>query len=300
MFQKLRHYSLKSYPKNVLLKRPAAGASVIALFNFLFLMAYRPVHTQPGYLLSYELTMAVYCAGAGLAAFAAIILLNRSWFFREEKEWSILKELGSVILVVFSMGLAIYLLAFLVEAPGERWNLPTIADSFRITFMIGGIPLYLLTLMNINHLFASKLTQLQQDTDESNHEQEEWISIDTPLKNEELGFFPSEFLYAESDGNYLNVYLMKDHQIRKEVIRISISSFEKQLANLPFIIRTHRAFIVNLNKVTEASGNALGYRLNITGIQKEIPVSRRHTGKFKELYSGSCQGHHDVADPLRR
>jgi hypothetical protein len=285
MLQELRHYSFKSYPKNFLLKRPAAGAFIIALFNYLFLMLYRPVHTQPAYLLSYELTMAIYCAGAGLAAFTAIILLNHSGFFRAENKWNILKEIAAVVIVIFAMGMAVYLLAFIVETPGERWNLTTMMDSFRLTFMIGGIPLYLFTIININELFTSTITHSGRGSSESQREPEQWISIDTPLIKEELGFYPGEFCYAESDGNYVNVYLKKGDQIREEVIRISISSVEEQLADFPFIMRTHRAFIVNLTKVTEASGNALGYRLKISGIQKEIPVSRRHTGTFRSLYN---------------
>lgn len=285
MLQKLRQYSLKSFPKNFLLKRPVAGASIITLFNYLFLMIYRPAHTRPGYLLSYEGTMAIYCIGGGLTAFAVILLINRSGLFSAEKTWNVVKEITAVIMVVFAMGLAIFLLAFLVEAPGQRWNLPTILDSFRLTFMIGGIPLYLFTIININSLFTSKLTQADIGENISEAEPEEWITIDTPLKKEEPGFYPDEFLYAESDGNYVNVYLQKGENVRKEVIRISISSFEEQLAGIPYIMRTHRAFIVNLKKVKEASGNSLGYRLTIPLVPGELPVSRRHTGKFRSLYA---------------
>jgi len=284
MLKKIQNYSLKPYPKNFLLKRPAAGASIIALFNYLFLMIYRPVHTQPGYLFNYELTMAIYCLGGGVAAFAAILIVNHSGIFKPENRWNILKEISAIILVIFAMGTAVFLLAFIVEVPGDRWNLDTIIDSYRLTFMIGGIPLYLFTILNFNYLFQSKLTH--QDTGrESEGEIEEIITINTPLKKEELSFYPREFLYAESEGNYVNVYLHKRGEVLKEIIRISISSFEEQLSELPFLMRTHRAYIVNLKKVTEASGNSLGYRLSVFGIQSELPVSRRHTGKFRELYS---------------
>ncbi|TVQ03986.1 MAG: hypothetical protein EA359_07985 [Balneolaceae bacterium] len=284
MLKKIHHYSLKPYPKNFLLKRPAAGASIIALFNYLFLMIYRPVHTQPGYLFNYELTMAIYCLGGGVAAFAAILIVSHSGIFKPGKRWNILKEISAIILVIFAMGTAVFLLAFIVEVPGDRWNLDTIIDSYRLTFMIGGIPLYLFTILNFNYLFQSKLTH--QDTGrESEGEIEEIITINTPLKKEELSFYPREFLYAESEGNYVNVYLQKGEEVRKEIIRISISSFEEQLSELSFIMRTHRAYIVNLKKVTEASGNSLGYRLNVFGVKSELPVSRRHTGKFRALYS---------------
>lgn len=286
MLQTLRHYSSKPYPKNLFLKRPVMGASVISLFNYVFLMIYRPVHTHPGYEMSYEFTMAIYCLGGGLAAFAAILIVNRSGLIGSlGQEWTILKEVTAIIVVVFAMGLATFLLAFLVEAPGERWNVATILHSIRLAYMIGGIPLYLFTIININSLFTSTLTTSDLQADEQDGEPEEWIAIDTPLKKDQPGFYPHEFLYAEADGNYVHVYLQKGETIRKEVVRISISSLEEQLADFSFIIRTHRAFIVNLKKVKEASGNALGFRITLSGIQQEIPVSRRHAGAFRKLYS---------------
>jgi hypothetical protein len=286
MFKKLQTCFTKPFPQNFLLKKPASGAAVIALFNFVFLMIYRPAQTHPGYFLSYEMTMAAYCAGVGLTAFLMIYLMKKAGFFSNTEEWNFIKELLSVFIVVFAMGTTIYFMAFLIEQPADRWNLETLAGSFIGTYLIAGIPLYLFTAININQLFQTKLTHSPNDREPAaeNGVGEEFICIDSPLKNEEMSFYPSEFLYAESDGNYVNFYLHREGELIKEVIRCSISSVEDQLSDFPFLMRTHRAFIVNLKKVEEANGNALGFRLNIPKISKEIPVSRRHTGTFRNLF----------------
>ena len=286
MLKKLQTRFTKTFPQNFLLKKPLAGAAVIALFNFVFVMIYRPAQTHPGYFLSYEMTMAAYCAGVGLAAFLVIYLMKMTRFFSKPEEWNFIKELISIFIVIFAMGTAVYFMAFLIERPADRWNLETLAGSFTGTFLIAGIPLYLFTVININQLFQTKLTHSQKDPEPAgeNGAGEEFIFINTPLKKEEMSFYPSEFLYAESDGNYVNFYLQREGEIRKEVIRCSISSVEDQLSDFPFLLRTHRAFIVNLKKVEEANGNALGFRLNIPKIPGEIPVSRRHTGKFRDLF----------------
>ena len=285
MFKEILTRFIKPFPQNVLLKKPVAGATVIALFNFVFVMIYRPAQTHPGYFLSYEMTMAAYCAGVGIAALLAIFLMKRTRFFSNSDEWNFLKELFAIFLVVLAMGTAVYFMAFLIEEPADRWNTETLAGSYIGTFLIAGIPLYLFTAVNLNQLFQTKLTHSEHGPEFERHgANEKLITLNSPLKKEELSFSPSEFLYAESEGNYVNFYLHRENEIRKEVIRCSISSVEEQLAEYPFLLRTHRAFIVNLKMVDEANGNALGFRLKLQNVQVEIPVSRRHTGTFREQF----------------
>ena len=111
---------------------------------------------------------------------------------------------------------------------------------------------------------------------------EEIINISSKLKKEELNFYPSQFVYAASDGNYVDFYLEQNDQIIKETIRNSISSIEQQLSEIPYFIKTHRAFIVNLKKVQKRQGNALGYHLKLEGTKLEIPVSRQKIQIFNQ------------------
>jgi DNA-binding LytR/AlgR family response regulator len=109
------------------------------------------------------------------------------------------------------------------------------------------------------------------------------IHIISRLKKEELSFFPNQFLFAESDGNYVIFHLADDQKIRTELIRNSISEIERQLSGIPYFIRVHRAFIVNVKKVCSKKGNTLGYRLKIFDTEPEIPVSRNNVQAFDQL-----------------
>ena len=111
---------------------------------------------------------------------------------------------------------------------------------------------------------------------------EELIQIESRLKKEVLSFYPSQFIYAESDGNYVVFYLKDKENIRKEIIRNSISEIEKQLSVIPYFMRTHRAFIVNMKKIISKKGNTLGYRLKLLDIDSEIPVSRQNIQAFDQ------------------
>lgn len=114
---------------------------------------------------------------------------------------------------------------------------------------------------------------------------DEPVQISSQLKNEDLSFYPGEFIYAESDGNYVVFYLFKNNQVKKEIIRNSINSIEQQLSGIPYFLRTHRAFIVNLKKVRSKQGNTLGYLLKLNETELKIPVSRNNTRIFNELFS---------------
>jgi DNA-binding LytR/AlgR family response regulator len=114
---------------------------------------------------------------------------------------------------------------------------------------------------------------------------EENIEIISKLKKEQLSFNPGQLLYATSDGNYVLFYLNRNNKIEKEIIRNSISDIEQQLSHIPYFMRTHRAFIVNVKEVRMQKGNTLGYRLKLFGIDTEIPVSRSYTQPFNQLFT---------------
>ena len=285
MEKELKKRFKHGFPKNYLLDNPVTGGVTIALFSFFFLLLYRPELTQPGSILGYELTMAVYCTGAGVTAWLSIGLLNLMPLFSGRDNWTIFKEMAAIFIVLFVMGSAVYLLGFITENPTGRLNFTTLFNSFFTTVLIGGIPVFLFTIMNIHHLFKVTIsgTPISSANDTGNM-QGEPVIIKSPLKKDELRFFPAELIYAESDGNYLNVYLQKDNRVVKKVVRCAISSADKQLQGVPHIIRTHRAFIVNLMKVEEAIGNALGFRLSLRGIEQEIPVSRNRVSNFRKMF----------------
>lgn len=69
------------------------------------------------------------------------------------------------------------------------------------------------------------------------------------------------FLYAEAEGNYVKVCYDKDGQPRRKVLRITMKQMEETVAGCPFVMRCHRAFLVNAGRVRKVDGNSQGYRL---------------------------------------
>ena len=190
-------------------------------------------------------------------------------------------------MLLFGFGMAVYFAAFIIEEPADRWNFSTFFDSFSKASLVVVIPLAFFTLINVRYWYATDqiwIAPANSATEPISRPSEKEIRITSQLKKEELRFFPSEFIYAESEGNYVNFFLLKNEKLKKEVIRNSITNIEEQLTKIPHIVRTHRAFIVNLKKISVKKGNALGYDLKLANIENEIPVSRNKVKEFNHLF----------------
>jgi hypothetical protein len=284
MMTKIYKLLNKKYPQNYILKNPVIGTLIYLALCFGFIVIYEPLKSHATLIFTYAETMFIYSFAASVAAFTVIKVLKSIKYFSDEK-WTFLKEIISIVLMLLGMSIVIYFMGFIMEDSGDRWNLASFLDSCKNVFLICIIPFAVFSLLNYRHLLV---TETMQDFDSVNYsastpERVELIQISSRLKKEELSFYPDQFIYAESDGNYVVFYLNKENCIRKEVIRNSISEIERQLSKIPFIIRTHRAFIVNVNKVCSKKGSTLGYRLKLSDTESEIPVSRQNTSHFDQL-----------------
>jgi hypothetical protein len=278
-----------NYPQNYILRHPFTGTLIIAIFTFGFTSIYRPFNVHPTKVLSFETTMAFYSFLSGIIIYLAVKTMKAVKYFSDEKEWTIFKEIISVLIILIVLGLAIYFLGFLIETEPavNRWKIPTFLNSLGSAFLIGIIPLLFFSAINYRYLFTPVVSYNDKNTENDSEKlpPEELIRISSQLKKEDLSFYPSEFLYAESDGNYVIFYLIRDSNLKKEIIRNSINNIEQQLSQIPYFFRTHRAFIVNLKKVRSKQGNSLGYVLKLTGPDIKLPVSRNNTSNFNRLFA---------------
>jgi hypothetical protein len=278
----LKKWVSKEFPKNFIIKHPFYGGVMYFLFSIVFILVYNPLGFNPGRFLGYNETMLVYAIISGISVWGWINILIRLPFFSTKLPWSLGKELLTILIILFGVGIIIYFAGFFIEEPSIRWKIYVLFDSVKIAYLIGIIPFLFFTLMNVRYLmspgelpasFHNKIDTVSEKP----------IQINSQLKKESLSFHPNHLIYAVSEGNYVNFHLQNGEKIQMKIIRNSISDIEKQLAPFPYFLRTHRAYIVNIKKVISARGNSLGYRLKLHGVDEEIPVSRTNTNRFTKL-----------------
>lgn len=285
MVKPVPEFFAKKYPQNFIIEKPYIGTLVFLAFCLTFVILYKPLNLHGSRSLGYELTMAVYLCTLSLPIFFSIKILKTTRYFSNPHEWSILKELTAIAIILFGMGIALYFFGFLFELPSDRWNLPTFFDSCKHAFLVGIIPFMFFTLTNYRYLFAKEIVQDYKPVANptATQETEELLKIESSLKKEEVSFYPSQLVYAESDGNYVVFHLDVDGRSHQKMVRNSMNNIEQQLTEIPFFMRTHRAFIVNLRKIRSKKGNTLGYRLKFSATDAEIPVSRQNTHDFDQI-----------------
>ena len=101
--------------------------------------------------------------------------------------------------------------------------------------------------------------------------------IETQGKSSPTDIDPLTLLYIESDKNYCKITTDEG----TSVVRSTLTTLENQLKECGFVIRCHRAFLINLNNVEGIEGSASnGYRLKLKNHDTEIPVSRTYIAEI--------------------
>lgn len=93
---------------------------------------------------------------------------------------------------------------------------------------------------------------------------------------------PQDIVYIESVANYLNIVYFNDADLCNKRLRSSLRDVMEALEEFPFMVRTHRAFLVNIHFITQVTGNSAGMKASLFSCDKVIPVSRSNIGEFKK------------------
>lgn len=266
---------------------------LVGLFVFLFLMIFQPFGLS-------QIEPRLRClliAGFGVVCFL-VLLFDLLFIPRvlkkvfNEETWTVYKRILWHLWIIFSIGLGNYLFACLFNVFFDFYRLGF--DLFLgfqlITFLIALFPIFFFDILNQNYLLKKNLKTAQKisarlqnsepfPVDLSGFDQK--IVFLSENERERYEFQASHLLCISSEGNYVEVYA-QDEKMKNVLIRNSLKRFEDRLRDYPFLFRCHRAYIVNIKKITKATGNAQGFKLTLEGLEKRIPVSRGYTKKFKE------------------
>lgn len=98
---------------------------------------------------------------------------------------------------------------------------------------------------------------------------------------ETFDIVPSEILYVESIANYVGIVYLNNGEVCRKKLRSSLKDIENALEAFPYIVHIHRAFLVNVKFITRVSGNASGYKVEMYGCSKTLPVSKANIPTFK-------------------
>jgi hypothetical protein len=267
---------------------------LISLFVFFFLLVFQPFGlntTEPGLRF---IMIGGYAAVCFLILAINLLLIPRllKKVFSEES-WTVYKRILWHIWIVFTIGLGNYLFACLLDVIYGFYTLGiNLLISFQIvTLCIAIFPIIFFAIWNQNYWFkknlkaAEEISNRLQDSDTEIKDlpgSDQKVVLYAENEKEKYEFQVSNLLYISSEGNYVEVYSLNE-VVENKLIRNSLKKTEEQLRDYPYIFQCHRAYIVNMNKIRKATGNAQGFKLTLGNVDKRIPVARSYTKQFKEL-----------------
>lgn len=206
------------------------------------------------------------------------------------ENWTLGKYLMDTALIFLLIGVGNFLFAWTVidKTTESFWDV--FFSYFLSTFLVGIIPITLITYINQNNVLKTNLKeatlineQLVKKSTNSNlaKTNNEAITL-TGTTKESLLVLPQDIVYMEASGNYVKVtYLVAGKGVKNTLLRTTISCLEKALLAYPIIQRSHRAFLVNILHVINVDGNMQGFMLGIEHSNTKIPVSRTFAKRIK-------------------
>lgn len=234
------------------------------------------------------------CLAASIITFFSIVffseIIPKLFFSSQTKEnWNVLKEflftLG--ILIVIALFQTSTLFFFKNNSNGFIYSL---VNTFLYTIIIGTLPILLIIWANYVVILKENLnnikiynTKLKLKLKE--HEKENSLSIKTNNINETLIINFNTFIFAKSEGNYVDIYTKDMNKTSIKPYRISLQKLVNNLSEYTFIFSPHRSYIINVKNIKQTSGNARNYKISFHGISQEVPVSRKKFKLFKKVFN---------------
>lgn len=254
------------------------------VFVWLFLYFFKPFGTQirEGAEWAYFGTCFQFGAVTFLVFIGVWLLCRLFPNIWNEETWTVWKEIAFNIFTVSMIGVGNLLLAHCL------FGLPLTFSNFwqwqALTFIVGIFPTVFgvfLGQIKLQKRYAAAAASLNQQI-ETHHKPPsptpphaaQTVTLTGDNQGELLTLEPEQICYLAAADNYVQVFFVQNGTLKSKMLRTTLRKMEDALAAWPQFFRCHRTYLVNLDKVTQVSGNAQGYRLHLEALEETVPVSR--------------------------
>lgn len=147
-------------------------------------------------------------------------------------------------------------------------------NAMQNTVFIIGIPYFLCIFYFSYSERSAKLKALMNEN--IGFKSSNLISIRDSRGVLQLSVAKENLLYIESADNYICIWYLKNEQLKKQLMRITMKDISEQLADTN-VVRCHRSYMVNLDlvKVIRREKENLFLELGVPNV-REIPISKTY------------------------
>lgn len=283
MVNKILDFLNQPFPSTYDLKSQFSKAAAVGFFVFLFLFLIRPFGTD-----RIDLSLVLWHTLLfGLITFLVTLvydpILQKVFGFEFDKpNWTFGKWLLSTIGLILMISIANFLTnTFVLGYAGFEWT--AFLGQMYATFIVGVFPIVFfgtITLMRNEKKYVKVAGEIElHDSTLSSSLSEESTIVVINSDQESLELKANDILYVEALQNYVMIHQQDADTI---TLRSTLKAIEEQLS--PYdIIRTHRSYLVNHDKIEKVAGNAQGLKLSLEGTDSIVPVSRSYIATVKAI-----------------
>ena len=279
----LLHFLKQSYPFYYEGKKLFQIIIVLLLISFLFNYMLQPFDVNPKEQKMLYFWICIIHSSSPLLVLLGIALVCQL-FPKTIDDWKIKNECTLIFFLVLFTGITQFFIRDVIYNNPENWSWRYFREEISNSFIAGVFLAPIIIFINLNrqqHKNSQKANRISSTiTNAKGLQNNTSVTIETEVKSEKFIFLSDSFIYAKAEGNYAEIFLKKEDTVIKLIKRIPIKNLEIQLSTLPFIIKTHRSVLLNLNYIEKVTGNAQGYKVQLMGCPDNVPVSRNFIQSF--------------------
>ena len=160
------------------------------------------------------------------------------------------------------------------------WHFRSYIDFIFNVSIMSIIPIYIIVLYlkNKKTKLAYQLLELKPKIELSN----KYVNLTSSNGKDSISLTLNDLLFIEAEDNYISISYLEKEILKKQLLRATMKDVAKDL-NSEFVLRCHRSFIVNINKVEKVIKDGHQMKLFIPELAFPIIVSRSYIPKIKTL-----------------
>lgn len=213
---------------------------------------------------------------AGIVTTSYLIAALTLQLIGQPSVWRIRHEAIFTMSVLTLLGIGNFLIRDLIY-DNDNWRWYLFFEEMVHGYLAGTLFYFMITQLNVR-ILAERNNPLKPDLISI---QNDHIHIEAAVAADSFTVNMRNILCVKSDGNYAVFYLKSEDQVETRLIRQTMDKLEEQLSHRPEFLRTHRAYIVNIDFLISHQGNTAGYQLVIDHLDFKVPVSRSNVRKFE-------------------
>jgi len=294
--QQILQFLNAPFPPDSSYRATVIRAACVGLFVSVFLTLFQPfgLHTIEGpHRLWLIASFGLPCVPIIVAQGGLFVWISRRWDF--EARWKVGHQIVVTLLIPLLIGVSNYFHGKLLF--GWPFIVSNLIQMVLHTIAVGFFPIVGLVawdwqklkrrhgdLAAIISAHSAKAESISSGALECQGKKEKTLELVGENIQDVITVSKECFLYAKAEANYVEIVTLEDaspDRVRRFLLRIPLKSLETQF--MPWsseILRCHRSYLVNQNRILKAEGNAQGLLLTLPNGQL-VPVSRRYVELFR-------------------